>query len=205
MACGTEKLERKFYERSTLIVAKDLLGKYLFHISREGETVGKVVETEAYLGIDDPASHTYRGRLTERTRLLFGPPGHVYVYLIYGMYLCFNLTVERKGRPGAVFIRAIEPVNGLEIMCRRRGFKELNSKNLVNLTNGPGKLCQAMGITKDLYGEDLCGDKIFLTQGEKISPEKIDRTPRINIEYAKESKEYPWRFIVKGSKFLSIV
>ena len=200
-----KKIRRQFYERQPIKVANDLLGKYIVHINNEGKTTGKIVETEAYTGVNDPASHTYKGRCTERTKLLFGPAGYVYVYLIYGMYLCLNIVVGEKNMPGSVFIRAIEPIEGSEIMKKRRRSNGLTGKNLLNLTNGPGKLCEAMGITRDLYGEDICGDKIFILEGEKINSDMITATARVNIDYAGEAKQYPWRFIIKDSKFLSKV
>src|SRR5688572_18058514 len=136
-------LPRRFYSRSTTDVAKDLLGKVLKH----GDTAGIIVETEAYLGGDDLASHSARG-LTSRTRVIFGPPGHAYVYLIYGMYECLNIITEPDGVAGCVLIRAIEPVAGLDIMKRRRPV----AKSPRDLASGPGKLTLAMGITRDLNG-----------------------------------------------------
>src|SRR5688572_6449164 len=139
-------LPRRFYSRSTTDVAKDLLGKVLKH----GDTAGIIVETEAYLGGDDLASHSARG-VTDRTRVIFGPPGHAYVYLIYGMYECLNIVAEPEGVAGCVLIRALEPVSGVDEMQRRRPA----ARKLRDLASGPGKLTLAMGITRELNGADL--------------------------------------------------
>ncbi|HOA96168.1 DNA-3-methyladenine glycosylase [Acetivibrio saccincola] len=192
------KLKRDFYERDTLEVAKELLGKYIIRVSEEGTTVGKIVEVEAYIGPLDAAAHTYRGKRSSRTEVAFGPGGHGYVYLIYGMYHCFNIVTNVQGKPEMVLIRAVEPVEGIELMKKRR-----NTEVLKNLCSGPGKLCQAMDITKKLHGIDLCGDNLYLLDNEKVREEDIIFTPRINIDYAGEAKEYPWRFLIKDNKFIS--
>ena len=140
-----ETLGREFYTRPTVEVARDLLGKVLVH----GGTAGIVVETEAYPGGDDLASHSARG-ITGRTRVIFGPPGHAYVYLIYGVYQCLNIVAEPEGQPGCVLIRAVEPTSGIEIMKQRRPA----AKGLESLTNGPGKLTLALGISRDHNGVD---------------------------------------------------
>src|ERR1700712_743802 len=139
-------LPRDFYARDTIEVSRDLLGKRLVH----GETSGTIVETEAYLGGDDLASHSAVG-ITDRTRVIFGPPGHAYVYLSYGMHECLNIVAEPEGKAGCVLIRALEPVGGLDIMRSRRRA----ARNDRDLTSGPGKLAQAMGITRAHYGADL--------------------------------------------------
>src|SRR5947209_12945240 len=139
-------LKRSFYERPTVEVARDLLGKVLVH----GPAAGIIVETEAYLGGDDLAAHSSRG-ITERTRVIFGPPGHAYVYFIYGMYECLNLVAEPSGKPGCVLIRALEPVAGLELMQRRRPA----ARTIEDLASGPGKLTLAMGINRAHNGADV--------------------------------------------------
>src|SRR5579859_2767345 len=139
-------LPRSFYERPTVTVARELLGKVLVH----GETSGKIVETEAYLGGDDLAAHSARG-ITDRTRVIFGPPGHAYVYFIYGMYECLNLVAEPPGSPGCVLIRALEPAGGIEIMQRRRP----KARTLRDLASGPGRLTLALGITRAQNGADV--------------------------------------------------
>jgi DNA-3-methyladenine glycosylase len=192
------KLTRDFYERETLEVARDLLGKYLVHNTADGRTVGKIVEVEAYVGVNDAACHAYNGKYTNRTKVMFGRGGHAYVYLIYGVYYCMNIVTNQETYPEAVLIRALEPIEGLNIMKIRR-----TTDKIPNLCSGPGKLCQAMGITKAENEMDLCGERIYLLRGEAISPENIAVTPRINIDYAKEASEYPWRFIIKDNPFVS--
>jgi len=138
-------LQRSFYHRDILTVAKELLGKVLVHQSIEGITAGRVVEVEAYRGPEDKAAHSYGGRKTPRNDVMYGEKGHAYVYFIYGMYFCINATAgDREGKPEAVLIRALEPVIGQDLMEKRRGAKAKPA----NLTNGPGRLCMAMGITK---------------------------------------------------------
>jgi DNA-3-methyladenine glycosylase len=187
------RLDRNFYNHPTLKVAKELLGKYLV-IEKDGKYIsGKIVETEAYIGPDDPASHAYRG-LTPRNRIMFGDPGCAYVYLTYGMHHCLNFVTERKGFPAAVLIRALEPADGIEIMKKRR-----KAKDLINLTNGPAKLCQALGIDRALNGADLCSDIIYVEdRGNEIG--KIVSTSRVGI---KEGKDKKWRFYIENNEFVS--
>lgn len=195
------KLERDFYERETLEVARNLLGKYLVHNTDTGRTVGKIVEVEAYKGSNgsnDTASHAYNEKYTSRTKVMFGKGGHAYVYLIYGVYYCMNIVTNQENYPEAVLVRALEPIEGIDIMKIRRA-----TDKTLNLCSGPGKLCQAMGITKEENEMDLCGERMYLLQGEAMSNENIVATPRINIDYAKEAREYPWRFIIKDSPFVS--
>ncbi|GMA97418.1 DNA-3-methyladenine glycosylase [Pelosinus sp. IPA-1] len=193
-----EKLKREFYERETLDVARELLGKYLVHNTIGGQTIGKIVEVEAYIGAIDLACHAYNGKYTNRTKVMFGRGGHAYVYLIYGVYYCMNIVTNQENYPEAVLIRALEPIEGIELMETRR-----KTDKVRNLCSGPGKLCMAMEITKLQNGMDLCDDTMYLLEGEKISPKCILTTPRINIDYAKEAKEYPWRFIIKDNLYVS--
>ncbi len=193
-----KKLKRAFFRRSADDVAKDLLGKNLVRKSLSGKTVGKIVETEAYLGKEDPASHTYKGKRTERNEILFGPPGHAYVYLIYGMYHCFNIITGKEGKSEGVFIRALEPVQGTKLMKERRE-KEDKSE----LTNGPGKLCMAMDIDKGLDGEDITGDKLYVTRKVNQEKVKIIKAKRVNIDYAGEAKEWKLRFLIENNPFVS--
>lgn len=197
------KLCRDFYERDTLTVARELLGKYLIHNFLEGTTIGKIVETEAYIGPYDPASHAYKERRTKRTEVQFGPGGYVYLYQIYGKNFCFNVVTQKVGMPEVVLIRALEPIAGFELMAKRRGFSKLTNKNIKELTNGPSKLCQAMGIDRSLYGTDLCEDILFITEPNPKHKFEVIATPRINIEYAGEAKYYHWRFLIKNNKFAS--
>jgi len=196
-----KKLDRKFYNRSTLKVARELLGKYLV-VEKEGDYVsGKIVETEAYIGRDDPASHAHRG-MTPRNEVMFGDPGYAYVYLTYGMHHCLNFVTERKGFPAAVLIRALEPAEGIEIMRKRRKTVEYpakGGKDLKDLTTGPAKLCQALGIDRTLNGADLCSHIIYVEdRGNK--PAKIISTSRIGINEGKDKK---WRFYIENNEFIS--
>ena len=188
---------REFYLKSGLEVARDLIGKKLVHNSPEGLTSGIIVETEAYMGAIDAAAHSYKG-LTERTKIQFGVGGYAYVYLIYGMYTCMNVVVNVENIPECVLIRALQPIEGIELMKIRR-----KKNNLRDLCSGPGKLTQAMGITKNHYGIDLCGEEIFIEEVENFTPD-ITATKRINIDYAGDAANYFWRFILTDSKFLSV-
>ena len=147
------KLSREFYERDTLLVARELLGKHLVRNTPEGMTIGKIVETEAYIGPDDAAAHTFRSLRSKRTEVAFGPGGFAYVYLIYGMYHCFNIVANVAEKPEVVLIRALEPVDGLELMMKRR-----KTDKIKNLCSGPGKLCVAMDITK--IGRASCRERV---------------------------------------------
>ena len=182
------KLNREFYRRSALIVARELIGKKLICHNEEGKTSGIIIETEAYMGVDDAASHSYQNRRTKRTEAMFSDGGRAYIYLIYGMYLCFNVSTNLKDVPEAVLIRALEPTDGIELMKQRR-----NKHSLKDLCSGPGKLTQAMGISMRHYNIDLCGDELYIETTD-LKP-KIESTKRINIDYAGEAANYPWRFV----------
>lgn len=189
-------IPRAFYERDTLTVAKELLGQILVHETNDGVTKGIIVETEAYLGELDDAAHSYKGK-SERVRIQYGPAGHAYIYLIYGMYYCMNITTGPFGVPEVVLLRALEPVAGLRLMEQRR--KTDKPKNLMS---GPGKLCQAMGIGKAQYGEDLCREEgLFIEYGGTIC--QIEASKRIGIEYAVQSRDELWRFTIPGNSFIS--
>jgi DNA-3-methyladenine glycosylase len=195
-----KKLPREFYLRDdTLAVARDLLGKILVVPTSAGERVaGMIVETEAYLGALDKAAHSYGNRRTPRTEMMFAAGGTVYIFFIYGMYFQFNIVTGAVDSPHAVLIRAVEPVEGVEIMRERRG----RMKD-ANLTSGPGKLCIALGIDKALNGADLLGDKVWLEEGKKISGAEVASGKRVGIDYAGEFAEKPWRFWVKDNTFVS--
>jgi len=184
-------LHRKFYNRPTLTVARDLLGKRLIRQIDGAERSGIIVETEAYIGIKDSACHAHRGK-TLRNAVMFGPPGHAYVYFTYGLHYLLNLVTEEEGQPAAVLIRAIEPFTGLDEMraLRRRHGKEL--------TNGPAKLCQALSINKDFNGWDLTqGIHLWVEDFQAVQPKSILSTPRIGIGYAqKQDREALWRFLI---------
>lgn len=194
-------LLRAFYERDVVVVSKDLLGKALVHRSTEGLTAGRIVEVEAYRGPEDRAAHSYGGRLTPRNEVMFGEKGHAYVYLIYGMYYCINITAGNVlGKPEAVLIRALEPVAGVDIMAKRRRIAvEKNS----NLTNGPGRLCMAMAITKVHNKLDVTKPPLYVEDAPSISYEEIVEKTRVGVEYAGEWKNKPWRFYIKGNSFIS--
>ena len=190
------KLPRAFYEQTTTDVAKQLLGKYLVRRHSQGDTIGRIVETEAYIGPQDLACHASKGR-TARTNVMFGQAGHAYVYFIYGFYNMLNLVTEAKDHPAAVLIRAVEPTDGIELMKTRR-----QNGALRNLASGPGKLCQAFAIDRSLNGADLRGDVLFVEdRGDPIP--KFQATPRIGVDYAGKWKSKPYRFIVRGNEFVS--
>lgn len=184
-------LPRKFYDRPTVEVSRALLGKVLVH----GTTAGIIVETEAYLGGDDLAAHSARG-ITDRTRVIFGPPGHAYVYFIYGMYECLNLVVEAEGRPGCVLIRAVEPVAGLEIIKRRRPA----ARKPEDLASGPGKLTLALAITRAQNGADVTRGSLVVREPVEPHAVEIQVTPRIGIT---KCADLPLRFLIRGNRFVS--
>jgi DNA-3-methyladenine glycosylase len=195
------KLPLSFYQRDDVVqISKDLLGKYLYTHSAEGITVGMIVETEAYAGITDKASHAYGGRFTPRTQIMYEAGGVAYIYLIYGFHFLFNIVTHIKGIPHAVLVRAIEPVEGIEIMLERRKMAKLNPK----LTSGPGVLSKAMGINKDNNGNSLIDDQIWLEhRGISIAEEDILTSPRVNVAYAAEDALLPWRFRIKNNPYTS--
>lgn len=192
-------LTPKFFRRPAVVVAQKLLGKVLVHHLREKKLTGKIVETEAYVGVQDRASHGYGGKLTPRNKAEFLKGGHIYIYLCYGMYWQFNITTGEEGIPECVLIRAVEPLEGIEIMKKLR-----KTDDLFNLTNGPGKFCQAFGFDKSYYGLDLIKSKeVYLTAGEEIRPNQIVRAKRIGIDYAGTWKNKLLRFYLKDNPFVS--
>ena len=187
------RLARSFFSRYTPDVAGDLLGRVLVREVGGSVLTARIVETEAYRGADDPASHSYRG-MTKRTTVMFGEAGHAYVYFTYGNHYCLNLTAETEGVPGAVLIRAVEPLKGIEEMRRRRGVEELT-----NLTSGPGKLTKAMGIDLRLNGEDVVKSKeLFVRDGHRT--EEVVVSPRIGISSGQDKL---WRYYLGGNAFVS--
>ena len=189
-------LPREFYDRPTEIVARDLLGAVLECRTREGVTSGRIVETEAYLGEDDLACHAAAGR-TARTEPLYGPPGIAYVYFIYGMYWCFNAVTRAEGEPSAVLVRALEPLTGIDLMRQRRG---LRSQRDADLTNGPGKLCRALGVTGDHNRHPLDMPPLLIRAGSAVPREAVIVTPRVGIS---RSADWPLRWFVAESPFVS--
>jgi DNA-3-methyladenine glycosylase len=190
------KLPRSFYARPVLVVARELVGKVLVRRSAEEVTAGRIVECEAYRGPEDLAAHSSRGR-TRRTEAMYGPPGHAYVFRLYGRSWAFNVVTTRVGQPHAVLVRGLEPICGLELMAERRRM----APSARELSNGPGKLCQALGITGADYGRDLCQDELYLLEG---SCGTVSRSPRINVAYAGEWARRPWRFFERGNRYVSV-
>lgn len=193
-------LQRQFYQQDILTVSKSLLGKILIHKTEEGTTAGKIVETEAYSGPEDKAAHSSGGRRTQRNEIMYGQKGHAYVYLIYGMYNCINITSGSvEGKPEAVLIRALEPVEGMELMAKRRGCPE----KPVNLTNGPGRLCIAMGISRVQNLLDLTASPLYIEDAPVVTAEDVVAAKRVGVDYAGEWKDLLWRFYVKNNRFVS--
>jgi DNA-3-methyladenine glycosylase len=188
-------LPRAFYERETEIVAREMLGTVLECETDGGHASGIIVETEAYLGEHDLACHAAAGR-TARTEALYGPPGTSYVYFIYGMYWCFNAVTRTEGLPSAVLVRALEPLSGTALMHKRRP----GIRNEVDLTNGPGKLCTALGIVGSMSGKSLQRKPLVIREGKPVPDEKVEVTTRIGIT---KSADWPLRWIVRGNRFVS--
>ena len=213
-------LPRAFYNRDPLTVARELIGKLLIsamrpedgsHLAlvgkRGGLLAGRIVETEAYLGAADPGAHAYRGR-TARNAVLFGPPGHAYVYFIYGNHYCMNVSCQPEGEAGCVLLRALEPVCGIEAMAALRGLPLVDSSpprlaELRRLTSGPGRLSQALGITRPRHnGCDLCSRQggLYIAEGGTGIEPRVIATPRINVTRA---PEHEYRFLLSGNPFVS--
>ena len=192
------RLPRSFYARPVLTVARACVGKILVHESGDGVTAGRIVEAEAYRGPEDRAAHSFGGRRTPRTEAMFGRAGHAYVFFVYGMHWHFNVVAAGIDQPHAVLIRAVEPLEGIELMATRRGI----SPERPELTNGPGKLCQAFAIGRQHYGADLCDGPLFLAAGGRV---KTARAPRVGIDYAGDWALRPWRFYEAGNRYVSKV
>ncbi|MEP6704618.1 MAG: DNA-3-methyladenine glycosylase [Acidobacteriota bacterium] len=195
------RLNRDFFTRTnTLQIARDLLGKLLVVQTPDSRASGIIVETEAYLGEVDKAAHSYGGRRTARNESTYAEGGHVYVFFVYGMYYQLNLVTGLVDHPHVVLVRAVEPVEGIDVMRERRGpMKD------ANLTSGPGKLCIALGIDRSLNGEDLLDDRIWVEEYRNLKKQEIAIGPRVGIDYAEEFIEMPWRFWVKDNPFVSKV
>lgn len=180
-----QKLPRAFYDRDTVTVARELLGQHLVHRVNGADLIGRIVEVEAYIGPHDLASHSSRG-LTERTKVMFGPPGHAYVYLIYGVHCCMNVVTEREGHGAAVLIRAVEPLKGIAAR-----------------TCGPGLLCRAMQIDRRRNAHDLLSDDFFIAASPMATKQTIARSPRIGVDYARHWAKRQLRFYLRGNPFVS--
>ncbi|HEX2868227.1 MAG TPA: DNA-3-methyladenine glycosylase [Ignavibacteriales bacterium] len=200
-----KKLTREFYAGELISVAKSLLGKIFVKEDDQGLFAGRIVEVEAYDGSVDEAAHTFNGR-TPRNEIMFGPGGYLYVYFTYGMYFCCNVVTGHEGEGKALLIRAVEPVEGISFMAQRRlkrdiiDAESLTKKEFLNLTSGPGKLCQAFNITRRDNGTDLLGDRIYILQGDRIKDEDVVTSRRIGIT---KSVELPWRFFIRNNPFVS--
>lgn len=194
------KLQREFYTRTNVLtVARDLLGKLLVVPATNGKRVsGMIVEVEAYRGPEDRASHAFGGRRTKRTETMYQPGGLAYVYFVYGMYYQFNVVSNVEDVPHAILVRAVQPVEGIDLMRKRR-----HTQPDHNLTSGPGKLCIAMGIDRELDRADLLGNRVWLEEYQRIPAAQISKGPRIGINYAEEWVDKPWRFWIKGNGYVS--
>jgi DNA-3-methyladenine glycosylase len=181
------KLPRSFYTQDTLTVARELIGMHLVRRSPQGVQIGRIVETEAYQGPQDLAAHSSRG-CTPRTEVMFGPAGHAYVYLIYGMWHCVNVVTADHGVPHAVLLRALEPISGID-----------------NTTHGPGLLCRALHIDKSLNGEDLTLNRLWIERPQEYRRPRIARATRIGVDYAGDWAKKPWRFFDRNSPYVSTV
>ncbi|MGO1712056.1 MAG: DNA-3-methyladenine glycosylase [Senegalia sp. (in: firmicutes)] len=200
-----DKLKRIFYRKSALDLSKDLLGKFLVFNKDNKKFIAKIVEVEAYMGEHDKASHTYMNKRTKRTETMFKDAGHAYVYLIYGIYNCLNIVSGDKDLPQGVLLRGLEPMNEFDTISLNRfdkKYNELSKTQIKNLTNGPGKLTQALGITRDINGCDLTDDILYICEGEETEFEIIE-SKRVGIDYAEEAKDFLWRFYISDSNYIS--
>ena len=186
-----------FYAAPVLVLARALIGKVLVHDSLEGLAAGRIVETEAYRGPLDLAAHSAGGRRTQRTEVMYGAAGHAYMFLLYGVSWAFNIVAANEGDPHAVLVRALEPLVGLELMASRRHVDPRKRE----LTNGPGKLSQALGLDRRHYGVSLAGPSLFVADGAR-GP--VGRSPRINVDYAGAWAQKPWRFFERGNRYVSV-
>ena len=203
-----EIVARQFYQRSSLELAPELLGLYLVHNLDGIELIGKIVEVEAYMGVNDKAAHTFNNRRTRRNEVMFGEAGYAYIYLIYGMYYCLNVVSSTKDNPQGVLFRAVEPVKGFDEIAKNRfnlPYNQLSKQQQYNLTSGPGKLCQAFNITKANYGNDFTNSNLLICSNNDDNDFKIASSPRVNVDYAEEAKDYPWRFYIEGNPYVSKV
>jgi len=193
-------LPRSFYLQPTLVVARRLLGKVLVHDGPQGRVAGRIVETEAYRGPADRAAHSRGGHRSSRNEVMYGPPGHAYVYFIYGMHHCVNVVTQPRDVPEAVLLRALEPVAGTALMRARRG---LDDGPEWRLCRGPGALCRACGIDRALNGADLVRGPLRILDAPEIPPSAVRRTPRIGVAYAGPDAMRAWRFVVAASPAVS--
>ncbi|MBC8632620.1 DNA-3-methyladenine glycosylase [[Eubacterium] tenue] len=200
----------EFFRQDAITVARNLLGKYLVREYDDKKIITKIVETEAYMGIKDKAAHVFGDRRTERTEPLYQDGGHIYVYLIYGMYHCLNISANIEGIPECVLIRAVEPISEIDEISQNRYskyYKDLSSYQRKNICNGPGKLCKALKIDKNLNFESILGNKLYIIDNVNLDNEsnqfEIIESKRVNIDYAEEAKDYLWRYYIKDNKHVS--
>ena len=199
-------MNREFYNQDAITVAKGILNKYLIREYDNKKIVTKIVETEAYMGTIDKAAHSYKNNKSGRTAPLYLSGGHIYVYLIYGMYHCLNLAANMEGIPECVLIRAVEPIGNLdEISFNRfsKPYEELTTYQRKNITNGPGKLCNALNIDRGLSGKSIFDGELYIEDNNDNNFE-IVCDKRINIDYAEEDKDNLWRFYIKNNKYVSV-
>lgn len=200
----------EFFRQDAITVARNLLGKYLVREYDDKKIIAKIVETEAYMGIEDKAAHVFGDRRTERTEPLYQDGGHIYVYLIYGMYHCLNISANIEGIPECVLIRAIEPISEIDEISQNRyskDYNDLSSYQKKNICNGPGKLCKSLKIDKNLNFESILGNKLYIIGNTNLDNEnkkfEIVESKRVNIDYAEEAKDYLWRYYIKDNKHIS--
>ncbi|HLS65868.1 MAG TPA: DNA-3-methyladenine glycosylase [Pseudogracilibacillus sp.] len=191
-----QPIEESFFHMDTLQLAQHLLGQFVVHELPQGTLIGRIVETEAYLGECDRAAHSFNNRRTKRTEIMFHEPGHVYSYTMH-THTLINVVSGPVGVPHAVLIRAVEPVAGLELMRKNRG----SSMKETHLTNGPGKLTEALQITNEYYGHHWTKKPLYIARNERV--EQIETSPRIGIKNSGEAARYPWRFFEKDNRFVS--
>ncbi len=194
---SAKPLPRSFYARSVLAVARALVGKHLIHLAPDGGCAGRIVEVEAYRGPADLAAHSAGGRRTKRTEVMFGPAGFAYMFQLYGVSWAFNVVTGAVDAPHAVLVRALEPLFPSAVICRRRAMPEGRRE----LTNGPGKLCTALGLDRAMYGRDLCEGSLFIADAPVV---RVGTSPRINIDYAGAWVGKPWRFYERGNRYVSV-
>jgi DNA-3-methyladenine glycosylase len=190
-------LPRAFYLQPTLRVARQLLGKIVVHETGGRRVAGRIVEVEVYRGPEDRAAHSYGGHRSPRNDMMYGPPGHAYVYLVYGLHHCLNVVCRPVGVPEAVLVRALEPLEGLATMARRRSGRSTSDDHAVSrLCRGPGVLCRALGIDRRLNGADLTRGRLRVLDAPPLRPTAVARSPRIGVAYAGEHAARPWRFFI---------
>ena len=195
------RLSRRFYARDALSLARALLGQVLVHDSPDGRTAGRIVEVEAYRGPADRAAHSYGGRRTPRNEVMYGTAGHAYVYFVYGMHYCVNVVAAKSGAPEAVLVRALEPIDGVDLMRRRRGLGAAVGAH--QLCRGPGNVCRAMGIDRRLNGADLLADTLYVRPARRTAQSEVVHAERVGVDYAGADARLPWRLYELDNRAVS--